>query len=934
MDLNLGALMKLSPRVLFIGLCATMPTFAAYDLNLSGKVVDAAGVPVAGVEIALKNTEYEATTNAAGAWSLVHKIPVEPPASILRSVNSPTGIDGSKSYDLQGRLLGTLASAGVYVQHNAQGSLHLRQNTLAKLSGEVDTLIVSVQGKEVGRVAQADRIAGAIPEMTLLQIAPTITPAEAKANSSPFPLLLGQTAPVKFTYDASLWRSNLLTVGGNNTTLTVVDQKSFVVPFANIADAQVSLALVSRLQAITFKAIEEKTYGDADFAVDAKASSELDVVITSTTPNVCNMVNGLVHLVGAGTCELLASQAGNGQWNAMSIRQTFTVNPKVLTVQANAGVSLTKIYDGTSDNNTHPVKDTDYQILGVVNNDEVDITITSSAFNSANVLDAQKITTNYSEFLNGAQSKNYSLVAGSFDVDASITPKPLTIMAKPGASLTKVYNATTMNDVSLVKDVRYQLNGVIGTDDVNATITSSAYNSANVADAHVVTVNYTAILTGAQSDNYKINAGSFDIPASISAKPLTVQAKSGVSFSKVYDGTTTNSVMLVRDTHYELSGILGTDEVNAMVGVVGTGSYNSANALEATAVIANYLAALTGTQSGNYTIASPGSFSIPATITKAAAPTISIAFNTATLTTTTPVLSKDLNTDQSAVTLNVSVIPSFAAPTFSAATGSVCVVDPNTGSASFTDSLGNYKAGICDIMATIADNGNFAGATSNVISFRVDGKLVPLRNGIASDGEPSYRTVQIRSGASSQVWMAQNLAYLPSVSAKHDISITKAKYYVYGYDGTSIITAKAQTDYNTYGVLYNYQAALSACPTGWHTPTESEWQTLEMNLGMSSTDVEKNLARGTDQGAQLKANSNLWTVNKGTNTSGFSALPGGLYDDFWSFFAKGNLSYWWTATVFNPGYGWARRLEQYDYVVRISNDMSLGLSLRCLQDTP
>lgn len=66
----------------------------------------------------------------------------------------------------------------------------------------------------------------------------------------------------------------------------------------------------------------------------------------------------------------------------------------------------------------------------------------------------------------------------------------------------------------------------------------------------------------------------------------------------------------------------------------------------------------------------------------------------------------------------------------------------------------------------------------------------------------------------TQIWMAENLKYLPNVNQMSDISQAEAKYYVYGYDGTDINNAKATDNYQTYGVLYNFEAAKSVCPTG------------------------------------------------------------------------------------------------------------------------
>ena len=87
-----------------------------------------------------------------------------------------------------------------------------------------------------------------------------------------------------------------------------------------------------------------------------------------------------------------------------------------------------------------------------------------------------------------------------------------------------------------------------------------------------------------------------------------------------------------------------------------------------------------------------------------------------------------------------------------------------------------------------------------------------------------YQCVRI----GTQVWMTKNLAYLPSVNEVADGSDSVAKYYVYGYDGTDVATAKATSNYTDYGVLYNYPAAIISAPTGFHVPSDEELNVLEL----------------------------------------------------------------------------------------------------------
>ena len=84
--------------------------------------------------------------------------------------------------------------------------------------------------------------------------------------------------------------------------------------------------------------------------------------------------------------------------------------------------------------------------------------------------------------------------------------------------------------------------------------------------------------------------------------------------------------------------------------------------------------------------------------------------------------------------------------------------------------------------------------------------------------------------------------------------------------------------------LYNWYAvddARGLCPSGWHVPTDGEYMTLEMALGMSESEANDTGWRGTDQGTQMKSSPSDDPSWNGTNTSGFSALAGGSRSRQW-----------------------------------------------------
>jgi uncharacterized protein (TIGR02145 family) len=157
-------------------------------------------------------------------------------------------------------------------------------------------------------------------------------------------------------------------------------------------------------------------------------------------------------------------------------------------------------------------------------------------------------------------------------------------------------------------------------------------------------------------------------------------------------------------------------------------------------------------------------------------------------------------------------------------------------------------------------------------------------------------------------------------------------------------TAGAQAVYNedpanlaAYGRLYNWYAVndpRGLCPSGWHVPTDGEWMELEMELGMTAEQANATGWRGTDQGAQLKSSPSDTPPWNGTNSNGFSALPGGgrngYYGEFYNVSYDGN---WWSSPADGANGAWHRRLlSDLSAVPRFIYDPRFGTSVRCVKD--
>ncbi len=79
-----------------------------------------------------------------------------------------------------------------------------------------------------------------------------------------------------------------------------------------------------RLQAISFGPLAARTFGDADFPLGAIASSGL--AVSFSAHGSCTVEGQTLHIVGAGSCKVTASQSGNGSYNpATEISQTFAI---------------------------------------------------------------------------------------------------------------------------------------------------------------------------------------------------------------------------------------------------------------------------------------------------------------------------------------------------------------------------------------------------------------------------------------------------------------------------------------------------------------------------------------------------------------------------------------------------------------------------------
>lgn len=174
-----------------------------------------------------------------------------------------------------------------------------------------------------------------------------------------------------------------------------------------------------------------------------------------------------------------------------------------------------------------------------------------------------------------------------------------------------------------------------------------------------------------------------------------------------------------------------------------------------------------------------------------------------------------------------------------------------------------------------------------------------------------------------QVWMAENVSWLPVVNPSGLEAETSSYYYVFGFEGSNVGEARSTGHYITFGVLYNWEAAVNACPKGWHLPTDAEWYALEDHLV-------------TAVGGKLKESGSARWISPnegGTNESGFSALPGGIRLQGGGFGLVGETALFWSVSAVDASNGLLRSLSAHDDELhRDSRNKTSGLSVRCLRN--
>jgi uncharacterized protein (TIGR02145 family) len=212
---------------------------------------------------------------------------------------------------------------------------------------------------------------------------------------------------------------------------------------------------------------------------------------------------------------------------------------------------------------------------------------------------------------------------------------------------------------------------------------------------------------------------------------------------------------------------------------------------------------------------------------------------------------------------------------------------------------------------------------------------------IPAGGSKSLGTIQ----ASTQTWMVENLRttkYNDGTSIPYmpdPVNWEQPEPRFTWYEGT-IATAAHKA---TYGALYNWYTCNTGklCPTGWHLPSDEEWQIFGWFLMNNGFNYDKTIGETyPNKLAKSLSAKTGWTSSSNVgapgntdypeqrNASGFSALPGGFIYFSMGYQRIGLSGFWWSsdAGIVN--------IDNDDSAINTQNNASKlnGSSIRCVKD--
>ncbi len=581
-----------------------------------------------------------------------------------------------------------------------------------------------------------------------------------------------------------------------------------------------------------------KTFGDANYSLGSTVSATSGLAVTFSSSNTAVATvdaAGTVQIVGAGSANIIASQAGDANWTAApDVIQILTVNKADQTITFNV---LPNKLSTDADYNLVATSTSGLPITFTGNNNAI-ATVTSAGL--VDILTVGTVDFTASQ----AGDANYN----------PATDVTRTQVVLNGNLITPVITFNALSPVTY-GDAAFTL-GATSNSPVAITYASSDPTVASISGSTVTILkNGTTTITASQAGDGVTYNAAVDVPQTLTVNQKALTVTGALANNKVYDGTTAAIIDIAAAT---LNGVVGADQV-ILNGTSGT--FVTADVGTAIAVTPAFT--LSGTEASRYTVTLPA---LTADITKA---TQTITGLPATDTRTyalTPVTYQLAATASSGLAVTyISSDPLVATVT----TGGFVTI---TG------------AGTANITASQAGDGNYDAATDLVQVLTVN-----KANQFISFSTPAPRVTtdadfQLTATATSALavtYTSSNPA-VATVTSSGLVHITGA--------GTTSITVSQPGDGNFNPATDVLRTLLVTKPIVAHWTFEAvslstPGATLNISAGTAAADAGLQTAGSSFTGAHASA-ATIWTTGAGNGSTKGVGSDRWAVGDYWQFSAS------------------------------------------------
>jgi len=215
-------------------------------------------------------------------------------------------------------------------------------------------------------------------------------------------------------------------------------------------------------------------------------------------------------------------------------------------------------------------------------------------------------------------------------------------------------------------------------------------------------------------------------------------------------------------------------------------------------------------------------------------------------------------------------------------------------------------------------------------------------DGASKDERETKNNLKKEVTIGKQIWMTKNLDVttfrngdsIPAAKTNEEwVKAGKNKQPVWCYFDNNLKNAAK------YGKLYNWYAVSDPrglAPKGYRVASDADWVELENYLD-SDVGIKMKSTDGWFQKRESFIFKYLFSRHRrkatGTNSSGFTGLPGGLRMNFGTFDLKSKYGFWWCSSEIDSSKANCRTLcYEFGALVRYFFNKGEGLSVRCLRD--